>query len=281
MMSLCPCGSGKSFTECHGATNLPAPSKIPRVATSGGFQPVEHVAQQLEGVGFERVKVLSGSTYKDSSTILIMPTRDPKIHYEVWTRWQALIGPMNQKRHAMICVGDEVGIAYNKMIADILMHPDLSKWKYVMTVEGDNLLPPDAHIRMLETIDKYGFDGVSGLYFTKGDINMPMAYGNAERFRRTGELEFTPLDIRDALAAGDVVEVNGIAMGCSLYRMDLFRQIPPPWFVTVADVVEGGGALGFTQDLYFCKNAKAAGKRFAVDMRVRVGHMDLNTGEVY
>jgi len=141
-------------------------------------------------------------------------------------------------------------------------------------------VPPDAQIRLLETIDKYKFDGVSGIYFTKGEVNMPMAYGNAERFRTTGELEFQPIDIREALSKGEVVEVNGIANGCSLYRIDLFREIPPPWFVTVADVTPQG-PMAFTQDLWFCKAARAKGKRFGVDLRVRVGHMDLATGEVY
>jgi hypothetical protein len=75
--------------------------------------------------------------------------------------------------------------------------------------------------------------------------------------------------------------VCGIAMGCALWRMDLFRDIPPPWFVTVADVVPGKGIQGFTQDLFFCQKAVLAGKRFAVDMRVKVGHLDINTGHVY
>jgi len=59
------------------------------------------------------------------------------------------------------------------------------------------------------------------------------------------------------------------------------RQIPPPWFVSVNDVVEGKGIQCFTQDLFFCEKAVRAGKRFAVDMRVRVGHMDVNSGEVF
>jgi hypothetical protein len=63
--------------------------------------------------------------------------------------------------------------------------------------------------------------------------------------------------------------------------MDLFRSLPEPWFVTVADIVPDKGPQMFTQDLYFCMNAKKAGKRFAVDLRVKVGHMDVATGVVY
>lgn len=254
---------------------------------AGPLLDMAEVAQRLSSrdhsgsmLGFDRVMTIEGSTYRDQSTVVIMPSRDPKIHYRVVTALHGMIAPMNQKRAIMFCVGDEVGIAYNTLVASILAHPDLSKWKYVMTIEADNLVPHDAHKRLLESIEFGKYDGVSGLYFTKGEINMPMAYGDPARFAATGELEFGVRNVVDALKAGQVMDVNGIAMGCALFRMDLFRQIKPPWFMTVDDVIDGR-PVGFTQDLYFCKQARMAGHRFAVDCRVKVGHLDLATGEVY
>jgi hypothetical protein len=250
----------------------------------------DEVAKRLRdikqtGLGYERVFMLPGSTYKDNSTIVIVPSRDPKFHHRVVQSWQSLITPMNQKRAFLFCIGDEVGVAYDNMIRHILANPELSTWKYIMTLESDNVPPPDAHVRLLEAIEGVGtnirFDAVSGIYFTKGEVNMPMAYGDADEFRRTGVLDFRPRDIREALMKGQIMEVNGIAMGCSLYRMELFKELAAPWFVTVADIVEGKGTQGFTQDLYFCKNAKERGKRFGVDMRVKVGHLDLQTGTMY
>ncbi len=91
-----------------------------------------------------------------------------------------------------------------------------------------------------------------------------------------------PRDIHSHMQRGEnVIEVNGIAMGCALWKMDLFRKMPQPWFVSVADVVPGKGAIGFTQDLYFCKHARQCGKRFGVDLRVKVGHLDKASGIVY
>jgi hypothetical protein len=233
------------------------------------------------GLGYQRVKLVEGSTYKDNSTVIIVPARNKMIHHRVVQAWQNLICPMNQARAFIFCIGDEVGHAYTSVIQNtILANPVLSKWKYVMTMETDNLPPPDAQIRLLESINM-GFDAVSGIYFTKGDINQPMAYGDPAEYAQTGVLKFEPRDIRVALAQGRVMEVNGIAMGCSLYKMELFHQLPPPWFVTVNDVVEGKGIHCFTQDLFFCKRAREAGKRFAVDFRVRVGHLDLNTDVLY
>jgi hypothetical protein len=239
--------------------------------------PAAELPERLAGLGFERITHLPGSTYRDSSTIVVVPTRG-KIDHRVVQSWQGLIAPMNQKRAFLYAVGDEVGHAYNAMIKNVLDNPDLSTWKYILTLEDDNLPPPDAHIRLLESIAAGGYDAVSGLYFTKGEgLNMPMAYGDPA----SPSFDFRPRDVREALKHGTLMPVNGIAMGCALWKVDLFREVPAPWFVTVADVVDGG-AQCFTQDLHFCQRAvRNHGKRFAVDMRVKVGHLDTSSGEVY
>lgn len=242
--------------------------------------PAGQVVTKLDGLGFDRIESIPGSTYKDSSTIVIVPTRGT-ISHRVVAAWQGLMSPMNQRRAFLFCAGDEVGHAYNRMISNILANPELSSWKYILTLEDDNLPPADAHIRLIESIEAGGFDAVSGIYFTKGDYNMPMAYGDPDEFARTGVLEFRPRDIRSALERGTIMPVNGIAMGCALWRLDLFREMPPPWFVTVSDVIPDKGPQCFTQDLYFCEQAVRKGKRFAVDMRVRVGHLDISSGVVY
>lgn len=245
--------------------------------------PIAQVATQLAsaGRGFESIQVLPGSTFEDNSTAIVIPSRGTVSH-RVIERWLQLIAPMNQKRAILFAAGHEVGRAYDAMIENILAHPELSRWKYILTLEDDNLPPPDAHIRLIESINfGPGFAAVSGMYFTKGDIAMPMAYGDPDEFKRTGVLDFKPLDVRRALERGNIVPVNGIAMGCALWRMDLFREIPKPWFVTVSDLVPGKGIAAMTQDLYFCKRAREMGKTFAVDCRVRVGHLDVGSGVVY
>ena len=238
--------------------------------------PLAQVAEQL-GKGFARVETLHGSTYHDNRTVLIVPMRGPMIHHRVAQTIHGMISPPNSARVCLFVVGHEVGHAYNAAIANVLADPVLSTWRYVMTVEDDNLPPPDAHIRLLESIERHQLDGCSAIYFTRGEWNIPQAWGDPRR----GPNDFQPCDITGPLERGEVLRVNGIGMGCALWRMDLFRQIPAPWYVTCADVVPEGGAKCMTQDLYFCQRARLAGKNFGVDMRVKVGHMDVNTGEVY
>lgn len=255
---------------------------LARATDSTGVLSINDVVKQMgkPGLGFERVDHLPGTTYKDSSTVIIIPTRG-MIHHRVVSAWQALIAPMNQKRALLFASGHEVGQAYNAMVAMVLAHPELSKWRYIMTLEDDNLPPPDAHIRLLESIEWGSYDAISGLYFTKGDVNMPMAYGDPDEYARTGQLGFAPRDVKAALAAGQIMKVNGIAMGCALWKMDLFRTIPAPWYVTLNDLVPGKGIVGMTQDLELCSKAVRLGKRFAVDLRVKVGHLDINSGVVF
>jgi hypothetical protein len=255
----------------------PEPSPDPKDMVGIG-----DVVPQFAGLGFERVESIHGTSYKDTSTVILIPTRGT-IHWKVVQAWQNLIPMMNQKRAIFFAAGHEVGQAYNTMIEGILSNPELNKWKYVLTLEDDNLPPPDALQRLIESIEGGKYDAVSGIYFTKGDFNMPMAYGNPDKYRVTGELDFVPRNIVQDLQQGTLIEVNGIAQGCSLYRMDLFKEMKGPWFVTVNDVIaEPTGEKGcFTQDLFFCNRARKLGKRFAVDCRVKVGHLDINTGIVY
>ena len=234
-----------------------------------------------EGLAFERAPGIPSAAYKDASTIIIVPERDPMFHFRWIQHFMGMIGPMNQKRHIMFVIGEEVGHAYTDTIKQILANAELSKWKYILTVESDNLVPADAHIRLLESIEECKLDAVGGLYWTKGDLNQPMAYGDAQKYASTGVLDFAPIDVRAAMQKSAVVEVNGLGMGCTLFRMELFKQLDPPWFVTVNDVVPGQGVKLYTQDLYFFEKARRTGKRFGCDTRVRVGHMDLKSGTVY
>lgn len=231
-------------------------------------------------IGFERMKLLPGSTFRDCSTVIITPTLG-KVHYRAAAAAENLIGPMNQRRYKLWAAGHEVGRAYNEMVSFVLGHPVLSTYKYILSLEDDNVPPPDGLIKLQDSIDLGPFDAISGLYFTKGALNMPMAYGDPKSLVTSGQMDFRPRDVVKALASGNIMEVNGIGMGFALWRMDLFREFEAPWFVTVNEVIPEQGVACITQDLYFCERMRRKGKRIAVDLRVPVGHIDRETGEMY
>ncbi len=204
---------------------------------------------------------------------IIVPSRSPMLHTKFVQSLQSLSYPMNQRRAMFFVTGAEVGKAYSEQVAGILAHPDLGAWPYILTIEDDNLMPTDAVTKLCESIELGPFDGVGGLYFLKSDdMPMPQCYGDPAEYARTGHLDFRPRDIVSAMRGGAIVECNGIAMGCSLFRTESFRKIPGPWFET---------SPSGTQDLNWCGKARRAGMRFAVDTRVRVGHINYETGVVY
>ena len=211
-------------------------------------------------------------TYQDLSTIIICPTRG-QIPARVVQSWMGMMRPMNQKVIGPIFVsGMEVGAAYSAIIENILANPDLSQFKYILTIEEDNMPPPDGLLKLYESMDKY--DVVQGLYWTKGEGGQPMIYGDPDVMPKN----FIPQQPR----IGEVQKCNGLGMGFNLFKLDIFKNpnLPKPFFKTVQEVA-GGGARMYTQDLYFYENAAKLGYTFAVDTNVRVGHYDVNTDVVW
>ncbi len=234
---------------------------------------VKNLDEEQSGIQNEyRIpEIIKGNTYKDLSTIIIIPTRG-LIHCKAVSSWWSLITPMNQKTTKVFAVGMEVGDAYNNMIEQILQHPELSKWKYILTLEEDNLPPPNGLMKLYENIDNYA--AVGGLYWTKGEQGQPMIYGEG----KDGDLHFRPQNPRE-----DIQECDGLGMGFTLFQLDLFKdsRIPKPWFKTLQDWSPETGAKVYTQDLYFFENIRKLGYKVACDTRVRVGHLDPQTEVVW
>lgn len=212
-----------------------------------------------------------GKGYRDLSTICIVPTRG-MIPAKVTQAWMGMIAPMNQKFTRIFIIGMEVGAAYNVAIEQILSNPDLASWKYILTLEEDNIPSPDGLIKLYENIDDYAVLG--GLYWTKGEGGQPMIYGDPNdpemNFRpQTPHLEIQPC--------------NGLGMGFTLFKIDLFKdpKIEKPWFKTCQEWDSQKGVKVYTQDLYFFEKIRKLGYKVACDTRVKVGHYDINMDIVW
>lgn len=221
-----------------------------------------------------RARVINGASYRDCSTVCLIPTRDDGLlHAKVSDAFKQLMTPMNQKFIPIRLQGREVADAYNSGIQQVLAHPDLSKWKFILTIEHDNTPPPDGLIKLAESMYSGPWAAVGGLYWTKGEGGMPMIYGDP----RDPVVHFRPMP---PMVDG-VQECRGIAMGFTLYDMAIFRDqrllVDTPqgkgWFRTPQSYSPTTGTMAGTQDLDFCARAGALGYRFAVDTRVRVGHV--------
>lgn len=205
------------------------------------------------------------SSYKDLSTVVIIPALG-SVPTKAVAAWWNLFFPPNQKVVKMFALGMEVGAAYSDTIDAILAHPDLSKYKYILTMEHDNIPAPDAFVRILEQMETHPeYACIGGLYFTKGEGGVAQIWGNPHEY---------PLNFRPQVPIpGKLMECCGTGMGFNVFRLDMFKdtRLRKPWFKTTASLAEGL----YTQDLYFWTDARKHGYRCAIDCAVTVGHYDV------
>jgi hypothetical protein len=209
-------------------------------------------------------RIFESGSWKKQRVIMLVPS-GATIPAKVYLSHCNLIFPPNQGMFRMLCLGMEVGEAYSAAIESILAHPDLSQWEYILTVEHDNVPPPDGILRLIEQMEGHPeLSCIGGLYWTKGEDGVPQIWGDP----KDPQVNFRPMPP----IPGQLVECCGTGMGFNLFRLSLFKdaRLRRPWFKTLASSTEGVG----TQDLYFWADARKHGYRCAVDCNVLVGHYD-------
>jgi hypothetical protein len=225
--------------------------------------------QEMPTVGFHNAdlekaveRLGTDGAWKRQRIVVILPG-DAVISTKVMLTLWNLIFPPNNGVFKLATTGMEVGAAYSTAIEQILGHPEFSQWEYILTVEHDNMPPPEGVLQLVRRMEEHPeFDCIGGLYFTKG-------YGGCAQI--WGDVKDPILNFRPQLPdpTGGLVECNGTGMGFNLWRMKMFtnKNLRRPWFKTQAD--RDGAA---SQDMYFWMDAKKYGIRCAIDCSVRVGH---------
>lgn len=211
-------------------------------------------------------RILEGGTWKKQRVIVLIPAGQT-IPSKVYLSHCGLIFPPNQAQYRMLCIGMEVGEAFSNAIQEILNHPELSQWEYILTIEHDNMPPPDGLVKLIERMEKNPeYACIGGLYWTKGEAGVPQIWGDV----KDPVLNFRP---QPPDPNGGLVECVGAGMGFNLWRLPMFKdeKLRKPWFKTL-NGSEGQG-IG-TQDLYFWGDARKHGYRCAIDCGVKVGHYD-------
>jgi hypothetical protein len=208
--------------------------------------------------------------WKKQRMVVMLPAGATFAAKVALSHWN-LVFPPNNEVVRMLALGMEVGEAYSLAIEQVLQHPQLSQWEYILTIEHDNMPPADGVIRLVERMEENPrYACIGGLYFIKGPGGIAQIWGDP----KDPVLNFRP---QTPDPAGGLVECCGTGMGFNLWRMKMFKdkRLRRPWFKT--QVKEGL----ITQDLYFWSDARKHGYRCAIDCSVKVGHYDLKTDVIY
>ena len=210
-------------------------------------------------------RIIEGGSWKKQRVVMLIPA-GAMIPTKVYLSHCSLIFPPNQASYKIAAIGMEVGEAFSTAIQDIVNHPDLSQWEYILTIEHDNIPQPDALVKLLERMEQHPeFDCIGGLYWTKGEGGVPQIWGDPN-----DALNFRP---QAPDPNGGLVECCGTGMGFNLWRMSMFKddRLRKPFFKTLKG--HEGEGVG-TQDLYFWGDARKYGHRCAIDCSVKIGHYD-------
>ena len=209
-------------------------------------------------------RLLKGGSWKRQRILVILPSADMIPARVALTHWNLAFPPNNQVIR-ILAQGMEVGEAYSAAIEQIIAHPELSKWEYILSLEHDNTPPPDGLLKLLEDMEAHPeYACIGGLYFTKGEGGVAQIWGDP----KDPIMNFRP-QLPDP--KGGLVECCGTGMGFNLWRLRMFRdpQLRKPWFKT--EKSKDGVA---TQDLYAWQDFRKNGYRCAIDCSVKVGHYD-------
>jgi hypothetical protein len=234
------------------------------------IQNLETAGKHNGAPGKTHARLEKQAAWKRQRIIVLIPA-GAQIPTKVYLSHLNLAFPPNNGVVRLAAVGLEVGEAYSTAIDQILSHPELSTWEYILTIEHDNMPPADGVIRLIEQMEANPkYDCIGGLYFTKGEGGQPQIWGDP----KDPVLNFRP-QLPDL--NGGLVECCGTGMGFNLWRLKMFKdkKLRKPWFHTQT---KDGIA---TQDLYFWTDARKHGYRCAVDCSIKVGHYDLSTDVVY
>ena len=169
--------------------------------------------------------------------------------------------PAGAERKVFNNYGNPVAEAYN-FIAQEALNDDAD---YLVTVEDDTFPPPEALVKLFELLKSEQAKGnkcAVGAWYPKRE-----ECSQGVHIIASGQNERGPLK-----PDGLVHEVYTLAMGCSIYPVRMFREIPHPWFKTT---------IHLSQDSYFSQQARDAGWKLLVDTSIRCKHIDRTTGKVY
>jgi hypothetical protein len=152
--------------------------------------------------------------------------------------------------------GRTIDDSYNHIVQTALE----DKADYIITVEDDTFPPKDALVKLMELLRKNDKCAV-GAWYPKREKNLqgvPIVIKNGKRQQLKPD--------------NKVHEVYTLPMGCSIFPIEIFMEIPYPWFATTANL---------SQDSFFSQLAREHGWKLLVDTSIRCKHIDRITGEVF
>lgn len=131
---------------------------------------------------------------------------------------------------------------------------------YLFMVDDDMICPDD----LFEKLHRHDVDVVAALAFTRNYPHRAVLYSIQEGWDAMSRSDYFINHWIDRYPENKLVECDAVGFGAVLIKMDVFKRLMPPYFMSAASVGE---------DILFCHKVKKAGARIFMDTSVKLGHL--------
>jgi 2-polyprenyl-3-methyl-5-hydroxy-6-metoxy-1,4-benzoquinol methylase len=152
-----------------------------------------------------------------------------------------------------------VDVARNKLV-EMAINDNCD---YIMFIDSDTLIPNGAIDKLLDM----NVEIASGLYFSKGKPYLPVAR------LKEGEKHFFLEDFE----FDQIMEVQGVGMGCCLINTKVFKEMEFPYF-KLEWREKDGIKYQIAEDLYFCDEAIKLGYKVYLNTGIVCEHYGTEVG---
>ena len=195
-----------------------------------------------------------------------IPLSGRPLHPQVMFAFNALHPPM--------CFNMNIGTTWMKPVDEArnwLAQQALDMGAKYLFFMDEDVSPPGHTLRQLIYQAEHHPEGMvfGGIYCHKSPPAMPMI------FRGLGAGPYWDWKV------GEFFEVDGISMGCTLIKTEVFEKIEKPWFKTVDDASAYWDGIPkaemWTEDLYFLDKIRKAGFKAYADASILCEHWSIET----
>ena len=131
---------------------------------------------------------------------------------------------------------------------------------WLLMVDDDMICPDD----MFERLYVNQKDICAALAFTRNAPHKPVLYSQLDGYDHVSKKDYMLNTAVMNYPKDQLVECDAVGFGAVLLRIDMFRKMPQPWFMSTC---------GTGEDIYFCYQARKHGYRVFMDTRVKLGHL--------
>jgi len=141
----------------------------------------------------------------------------------------------------------------------------------MLWLDSDMEFAPDLFTKLCADMDENNLDIVGGLYFTRREPSIPVAYQKVGYYHSDDD-EVTPVALNYYEYPQDqLFQCEGIGFGAVLVKVDLIKKVQEKHGLPFSPI------LGFGEDLSFCMRARDVGSEIYCDSRIMVGHIGTKT----